>query len=179
MKELSRFSKRVVLRNGSPSLIRAIRPDDKHRLSEAFHRLTGKSVYFRFFTEKQELTEKDLKYFTEINFNDHVAIVATITSEKKEKIIGVGRYLELEKRGLKRIAEVAFAVDDEHQNLGVCTILFKEITAIAQNKGISALEADLLRDNNKMLEIFQRSGFNLKTTAKRGVLHIEFGIQRQ
>lgn len=179
MTKLSQFSHRVVLRNGSPALIRAIRPDDKKRLVDGFHRLTGKSIYFRFFSAKEELTEKELKYFTEIDFEHHVAIVATIISEGKEEIIGVGRYIELREKGPERVAEVAFAVDDEHQNLGVGTILFEHLVVIAQNNGISRLEADVLLDNKNMLEIFKHSGFKIKTTMRNGVPHIEFSITGQ
>jgi len=176
MTTLRQFSHRVVLRDGSSSLIRAIRPDDKQRLLDGFHRLTGKSIYFRFFGAKQELTEKELTYFTEIDFEHHVAIVATIISEEKEELIGVGRYIELKEKGPERVAEVAFAVDDEHQNLGVGTILFEQIVTIAQNNGISRLEADVLPDNRNMLGIFKHSGFELKTTMRNGVAHIEFSI---
>ena len=65
--ELSELSYSVALRNGRSALIRAIRPDDKRRLLDAFHRLSGKSIYFRFFSLKKELTKKELKYFTEID----------------------------------------------------------------------------------------------------------------
>jgi GNAT superfamily N-acetyltransferase len=179
MTKLSQFLHRVVLRNGSSSLIRAIRPDDKQRLLDGFHRLTGKSIYFRFFGAKQELTEKELAYFTEIDFEHHVAIVATTVKEGKEEIIGVGRYIEFKEKGPERVAEVAFAVDDEHQNLGVGTILFKHLVAIAQNNGIARLEADVLLDNKNMLEIFKHSGFKVKTTMSNGVTHIEFSIAGQ
>ncbi|MFW2371588.1 MAG: N-acetyltransferase family protein [Gammaproteobacteria bacterium] len=179
MTKLSQFPYHVVLRNGSSSLVREIKPDDKQRLLDVFHRLNGKSIYFRFFSAKHELTEKELKYFTEIDFEHHVAILATIISEGKEEIIGVGRYIEFEDNNSERVAEVAFAVDDEHQSLGVGTILFEQIVTIAQNNGISKLEAAVLLDNKNMLEIFRHSGFNLKTATENGVVHIEFNIVGQ
>jgi len=179
MTKLSLFSHHVVLRNGISSLIRAIRPDDKQRLLDGFHRLKGKSIYFRFFSAKKELTEKELKYFTEIDFEHHVALVSTIVSDGKEKIIGVGRYIELKDKSKKRVAELAFAIDDEHQGLGVGTILFEHILTIAQNNGIAVLQADVLLENKSMLEIFQHSGFRLKSITGSGVVHIEFSITGQ
>ena len=176
MTNLKQFSQRVILRNGDSSLIRAIRPDDKKRLLDGFHRLTGKSIYFRFFNAKQELTETELKYFTEIDFEHHVAIVSTIIKEREEEIIGVGRYIELKQKGDERTAEVAFAVDDEHHHLGVGTILFEHLVTIAKNNGISRLEADVLLGNKNMLKIFSHSGFKLKKTMNNGVTHIEFTI---
>jgi len=176
MMNLSQFSQHVFLRDGRSSLIRAIRPDDKQRLLDGFHRLEGKSIYFRFFSAKKELTEKELEFYTEIDFEHHVAIVSTILRNEKEIIIGVGRYIEFVDNDTERTAEVAFAVDDEHQNLGVGTILFEHLVTIAQNNGITRLEADVLLDNRNMLDIFEHSGFQLKKTTKSGVTHIHFDI---
>jgi len=179
MTNLAQYSCSIILRNGDSSLIRAIRPDDKKRLLDGFHRLKGKSIYFRFFSAKRELTEKELKYFTEIDFEHHVALVSTIIKNGDEEIIGVGRYIELKQKGPERVAEIAFAVDDEHQNLGVGTILFEHLVTIAQNSGIARLEAEVLVGNNNMLELFSHSGFKLKTTRSSGVAHIEFSIAGQ
>lgn len=176
MTNLSRLSQYVVLRDGTPSLIRAIRPDDKQHLLEGFHRLRGRSIYFRFFSAKKGLTEKELKFYTEVDFERHVAIVSTINCDAKEQIIGVGRYIEISDNDRERVAEVAFAVDDEHQNLGVGTILFEYLVSIAQNNGITSLEADVLLENRNMLDIFKHSGFKLNKATRSGVTHIQFNI---
>ena len=83
MINLGQLPQEVVLRNGTTSLIRAIRPDDKQRLLDGFHRLWGKSIYFRFFNANKGLTEKELKFYTEVDFEHHVAIVSTIKSDGK------------------------------------------------------------------------------------------------
>lgn len=176
MMELNQYSRRINLRDGTPALIRAIRPDDKQSLLDGFHRLTGRSVYFRFFSAKRSLTENELKIFTEIDFEHHVAIIASIQIEDKEIFIGVGRYIELKDKKSERVAEIAFAVYDEYQNLGVGTILFEQIVTIAQKKGITSLEADVLLENKSMLDIFENSGFILKTTIANDIAHIEFKI---
>jgi len=176
MEKLRQFSSHLVLQNDTTILLRAIRTDDKQRLIDGFHRLTGKSIYFRFFSGKQKLTEKELKFFTEIDFEHHVAIVATIVNDEEEKIIGVGRYVELEEKSTEKVAEVAFAIDDAHQHLGLGTILFEHIVTIAQKNGFSKLVADVLFENKKMLEIFEHSGFKIHMTIDHGVIHIMFSI---
>lgn len=176
MKNLKEFSSKAVLQNGTLVHLRGIREDDKQRLLDGFHRLTGKSIYFRFFSSKKKLTQKELKYFTEIDFEQHIALVATIVKDKEEEIIGVGRYIELEEKSTAKVAEVAFAIDDEHQRMGLGTILFKHLVKIAQNNGISKLIADVLLENKSMLEIFEHSGFKLHMTIDHGVIHIAFDI---
>ena len=179
MKNLKEFSSQAVLRTGTSVHLRAIREDDKQRLIDGFHRLTGKSIYFRFFSGKKKLTQKELKYFTEVDFEHHVALVATIVNDNEEEIIGIGRYVELEDNETEKVAEVAFAIDDIHQHLGLGTLLFEHLLIIAQKNGISKFVADVLLENKKMLEIFEHSGFNLHMTIDHGVIHIVFSIDSQ
>jgi len=174
---IKELSQDYFLRDGTPVHIRAIRPDDKQRLLDGFHQLTRESIYYRFFTHKHELTEKELQFFTEVDFNYHVAIVADVPNTDGENDIGIGRYVEFkDKGGSKRVAEVAFAVAEEYQHLGVGSLLFKQLVLIAKNQGLSRLVAEVLLDNQGMLKILKRSGFKLEITKKKGVAHIEFDI---
>ena len=63
------------LKNGQPVTVRAIRPDDKERISRAFHNLEKESIYTRLFSHKTELTDGDLKKITEIDFEREVGLV--------------------------------------------------------------------------------------------------------
>ncbi len=177
MAVLSQYPQDATLRDGTAVLIRAIRPDDKHRLLEGLHRLTGKSVYYRFLGARPELTEPELRYFTEIDFVHHVALVVAIPDKTTERPVGVGRYIELKDDTAERIAEIAFTVADEHQHIGVGTLLFEHIVTLAQQNGMTRLQADVLPGNRTMLDILRRSGFTLETTTQGGVMHIEFGIR--
>jgi len=62
------------LKNGTAAIIRAIRPDDKGRIVEAFRNLESESVYTRFFRHnrffrhKSELTDAELKTITEEDY---------------------------------------------------------------------------------------------------------------
>ncbi|WP_289413484.1 GNAT family N-acetyltransferase [Sulfurovum zhangzhouensis] len=179
MQNIKEFSQNVMLRNGATVQIRAIRPDDKQRLLDGFHRLTGKSIYFRFLYDKHDLTEKELKYFTEVDFDHHVALVVTKEKNHQEEIVGVGRYVQYEEESPQKVAELAFAVDDAFQDLGICTLLFEHLVTIAQEKGISKLIADVLLENKNMLEIIKHSGFKFSLVIEKGVMHIEFDIAGQ
>jgi GNAT superfamily N-acetyltransferase len=165
-----------VLRDGGFVHIRAIRPDDKQRLLDAFHRLSGRSVYLRFFGSKQDLSQKELTELTEIDFVRHVALVVTLWENGEERIIGVGRYIVMERPWPTRHAEIALAVADEHQGRGIGTILLEDLVSIARAGGISGFEADVLAENRKMLDIFSHSGFHLYRSIKSRVVHVSFSI---
>lgn len=167
------YSTEATLRDGGSVRIRAIRPGDKERLLDALHRLSRQSVYFRFFKAKEELTEKQLSYFTEIDFIRHVGLVVTLWECGDEHVIGVGRYIAL---GRHR-AEVAFTVVDEHQHRGIGTLLLKRLVPIARANGIQEFTAEVLARNVQMLKVFEHSGFDLRTSFEAGVVHVSFSIK--
>jgi acetyl coenzyme A synthetase (ADP forming)-like protein len=162
----------ALLKDGGSIHVRAIRADDRDRLVEHFGRLSARSVYYRFFGAKRRLTPKELDTFTQLDFVDRVALVATLVEDGVERIIGVGRYSVVDPAA--GVAEVAFAVADAHHGRGVGTLLLDHLAAMARAQGITVFEADVLGENNRMLEMFASSGFVAKRTSEGGVVHVTF-----
>ena len=176
--DASQYRADATLLDGTCTHIRAIRPDDKTRLLDAFLRLSGQSAYFRFFAPKKGLSIEELRYFTEPDFVNHVGLVATLYEVDEERIIGVGRYIALEEPRPGRRAEVAFAVDDAHQGLSVGTLLLRHLAPLARANGIGRFEADVLADNARMLDVFAHSAFDVKQRSRGGVVRVSFAITR-
>lgn len=168
--EVRNYSAQEVLRDGGSIHIRAIRADDKDRLLHHFRDMSQGSIYHRFFGLKHSLSEQELVRFTEIDFVSHVALVATLRIGGDERFIGVGRYVTTEPAR----AEVAFAVLDEHQGRGIGTVLLDHLGRVARAVGITEFQADVLGDNNRMLEVFAKSGFRVKRSTNAGVVHLSF-----
>jgi len=174
--DASRFAGDVVIRDGRCVHLRAITPEDRQALQDGFHRLTGKSVYFRFHGARRGLTATELRYFTELDFEQHVAIVATMQEAEGARLIGVARYIQTAAEPAGPVAELAIAVDDEHQRHGVGTALFEQIVSIARQKGIARLTADVMPGNTVMLDIFRHSGLGPDMSTVAGITHVEFDI---
>src|SRR5215475_11417590 len=173
--EARHYATDALLRDGGSIHIRAIRPDDKQRLLALFERLSSRSVYFRFFQTKQRLTDEELRYFTELDFTRDVALVATLREAQEEHIIGVGRYFRISEDGQPTAhAEVAFTVADAHQGRGVGTLLLEHLAIMARRQGIDTFEAYVLGENNRMLEVFEASGFTVQRALDTGVFHVSF-----
>jgi len=168
-----------ILRDGGKIHTRLIHPDDKKRLIDGFHHLSQQSIYFRFLGSKKELTKNELIYFTEIDYDKHIALVATIPKNGDEEIIAVGRYIQTEQPDSRPSAEVALAVVDNHQNRGIGSLLFEKLMLIARLQGhIQQFVAYVFPDNKRMLEIFNHHGFDAHSSREEDLLHITCSIYR-
>ena len=96
----------------------------------AIDRTSAQSLFRRFFGARREFPKKR-STFLDVNFVDHVAIVAKIDESGKKAIVGGARYIKLNDNE----AEVAFAVIDPFQGQGLGTILIRHIAALARTAG--------------------------------------------
>ena len=165
------FSVSEQLRDGRLICIRAIRPDDKARLTKAFHALDPQSVYRRVFHMKNELTADELRQLTEVDHVRDVALVATIGRGASELIVGGGRYM-----ASGRSAEIAFTIEEDYQQQGIARLLLQHLVQIAREHGIAQFEAQVLADNRAMLGVFERSGLPMQAKREQGVLHVTLQI---
>ncbi len=155
--------------DGRAVVLRAIRREDKEGLRKGFQRLSERSVYLRFFQAKKDLTEQELRYFTELDFETHVGLLAMLSEGGEEHGIGVGRYIVEPETGT---AEIAFVVDDSHHGLGVGTLLLEHLANIARAQGLQKFHAYVLFDNRQMLEVFEHAGFPMERTLQGNVIQV-------
>jgi len=69
-----------VLRDGTRVVLRDIRRSDAEELRRAFLALSSESRYRRFFGALTDLDEAALRYLTEVDGMNHVAIIAVVES---------------------------------------------------------------------------------------------------
>src|SRR5262249_7227833 len=129
--DVAGYSHAEFLRNGMPLEIRALTPGDRAGLKAAVDRTSSQTLYRRFFSPRGALTEAELEYFLHVDFNDHVALVATAEEGGQPVIVGGARFIVV-KPGK---AELAIAVIDAYQGRGIGLALVKSLVRIAQNIG--------------------------------------------
>lgn len=166
----------VTLKDGVTVTIRAIRPDDKAGIFEAFRNLQPESIYSRFFYQKKTLTDEELKSLTEVDFENEVALVVTTGGGEKETIIGVGRFARLDSSAGRRSAELAFTVEEDFHGQGIASCLLERLACLAREKGISLFEAEILAENQAMIAVFARSGLPMKQSMSSGVVHVTLSL---
>lgn len=162
------------LRNGLAISVRAARPEDRERISKAFAKLERETVYTRFFSYKSELRPEELARLQTMDFVHDVMLVATIPSNGDETVIASARYVASDDL---RTAEVAFVVEEDYQGLGIAGRLMQHLVAIARERGIRELEADVLADNKRMLAVFGRCGLPMRQRRDGGTVHVTLTLE--
>jgi GNAT superfamily N-acetyltransferase len=168
MLHASNYSTVETLRNGRRVEIRALRPDDRDEYVAAVSRAGSQSLYRRFFGAKRHFTEKEIGFFVNVDFIDHVALVAVAEEDGHPAIVGGGRYVV----SAPGKAEVAFMVVDRYQGQGIGAALMRHLTAIAREAGLRELTAEVLSSNKAMLKVFAKSGPSHSTRQEAGSTHV-------
>jgi RimJ/RimL family protein N-acetyltransferase len=140
------------LRDGSPILIRRLRPDDAPEVESAFLRLSAESRRLRFLTAKPSLTPAELRYLVEVDGHHHEALCALDPATNQG--IGIARWVRDERDRTR--AEVAVTVVDAWQRRGVGTLLLEALTDRARAEGITCFTAIVSADNRNMRRLLDR-----------------------
>ncbi|HYI79465.1 MAG TPA: GNAT family N-acetyltransferase [Thermoleophilaceae bacterium] len=149
-----------VLSDGTRVTIRPIEASDKQELQDGLHRLSDATVQRRFLVPKARFTRAELRYLTEVDGHDHVALVAE--SERWPGMVtAVARYVRLHDD--PDTAEAAIVVADELQGLGLGTLLAERLAAIAALHDIRRFSAEMLGDNNAAHRLMDRLQERLQT----------------
>jgi acetyl coenzyme A synthetase (ADP forming)-like protein len=160
----------VILADGGTVHVRPIGPDDADRLVTFHAHLSDETVFLRFFSPKPTLSTAEVEWFTRVDHDSRVALVA----ELGDRLVGIARYDRV--LGTDS-AEVAFVVSDEHQGRGIGTVLLERLAAAARERGITQFVAETLAQNRQMLGVFAAAGFVERTRLDGSVVHVELLIE--
>jgi acetate---CoA ligase (ADP-forming) len=162
--------------DGAGLRIRALAPSDRADIARLFAGLSARSTYMRFLNTKKALSEPELEAFTQPDFDRHVALVGVALEHGREQLVALAHYLRDD--GAPERAEVAFAVADAHQGRGIGTLLLEHLATLAREAGIATFEADVLGENNRMLDVFAASGFEVERSFADGVVAVRLPTEQ-
>jgi len=164
----------TTLSDGTAIRLRVIRPEDKPLLDTAMRRLSPESARQRFLTAKPHLTSRELRYLTEIDGIDHVAVVAVLPHDP-QMLVAVGRFVRHPDR--RDEAEVAIVVGDGLQGLGLGRTLGLVLADEAWARGIRRFTALLLGTNQAARRLFAAIAESLEVEYHDGLqeLVLELG----
>ncbi len=147
--------------DGRRFALRRMRPDDRPMYEAAVAGLSERSRYLRFGSPVPKLGERMLAQLMDLDDHRHVAYVAL--TPDGTTVVGVARFVRLEHDPAS--AEVAIAIADDWQRVGVGPLLLNRLIAHARRAGVDSLLAVRLAENRAAATLARGAGFSSATPA--------------
>jgi GNAT superfamily N-acetyltransferase len=166
-------SRREVLSDGQPVLIRPLLYGDRFELAAGYTELSPRSRRHRFFNAPGELDDRGLEYLTNLDYRDHFACVAVLEDRPVPKGVGVARYVRED--DAPTTAEVAVTVLDAYQRRGIGTLLTRTLGEVAAENGIRSFVNYVQWGNAAAIDLLTDEETRI-TPAEPGVARIEVDL---
>ena len=154
--DLRQHSDNLRLRTGKSLMLRFVEPQDAEILQAYFRSLSVRSRYNRFLGAMRELSQTELGHFIQAGADDRFSVVAVMTVDGIETIVGEARYgFEADTGRL----EFGLSIDDRWQGQGIGSAMLRNLECRAAALGAERLFGDTLRSNDGMLGLARKSGF--------------------
>lgn len=170
-----RYDERIDLADGGVLRLRLVGPEDKGLILEGFARLSPETRYRRFFSTKRGLSADELRYFTEFDGKNHLAICAVqVRPDGSEKGIGIARFVRVPEEPV--VAEAAVVVADEFQKRGLGRLLLLRLIAAARERGVERFRAMTLAENPAARALITELGGQPRATLGDDTLSVEVAL---
>lgn len=167
------LEQRLSLDDGTPLVIRPIRPEDAQSERNFVRDLSDQAKKFRFMHALNELSPAMLARFTQIDYDREMALVAFTLENEKPVQQGVARYSINQDDAS---CEFAIVVSHKRQNQGIGTRLMNALMDAARGHGLTTMEGTVLSDNNAMLLLMDELGFSRERSTEDAHLIV---VERQ
>jgi GNAT superfamily N-acetyltransferase len=144
--------------------IRPIVMADQDGIVRGFEQLSPESRVRRFFIPPSRLSESMLRYLTEIDYTNHVALGAFAVDDPGEPGVAIARYVRLSDD--PTCAEAAVTVIDDYQRRGIATVLLEALALIALRNGISRFCGYVQWENTEILDLARRVGATVQASSQ-------------
>lgn len=141
-----------IARDARRYVLRHIEADDKDRLAAAHARLSPETIHKRFLSSKPSLSRADLRYLTEVDGRDHIAIVA-VPADEPDRIVAVARCIRDAEH--PQVAEWAIVVADELQGKALGGHVARTLAEEAARLGIRSFTATTYGENQPIQRLMR------------------------
>jgi N-acetylglutamate synthase-like GNAT family acetyltransferase len=146
----------VLLRDGTPALIRRLMTEDAALYPDFLSEVTAADLRLRFFASMREVSQDLLDKL--IHYDPAHAMAFIAIEEQSGKILGVVR-LHDDADGAN--AEFAILVRSRLKDHGVGWLLMQHMIEFAKWKGLKTVHGQVLTENTAMLSMCAEFGFHI------------------
>ncbi len=154
-----KYVKSTILQDGTPVLLRPIKPEDEPLWLEMLGSCSKESLYSRFRYFFHWETHEVATRYCYIDYDREIAIVAEIIENGQKKLIGVGRLVADPDH---ETVEYAVLIVDAWQQKDLGNILTDFCLGVAEGGKLKKIVAQTTTDNKRMISVFQKRGFDVK-----------------
>lgn len=159
----------VVLFEGSPLMLRPIRPEDESAHRRLLTEANPEDLRFRFFGYGRGVSHQDIARWTQIDYDREMAFIATRTGpDGVARTLGVVRSV-CDPDNIR--AEFAILIDSNMHRRGLGQLLMRKMIDYLRQRRIKTLDGQVLMDNGPMLDFVKKFGFTAKPDTG-GIYHL-------
>ncbi|HKJ80616.1 MAG TPA: GNAT family N-acetyltransferase, partial [Ignavibacteriaceae bacterium] len=166
------YKEHVLLKNGEGLYIKPATLDDIPLVETFTKRISQESLRMRFMASVSEIPSNIIMNLCSGDFSQSGSLLA-IKGDDISQVVGIGNYVAM---GNGRSAEISFLVEDSYQGKGISTLLLERLAGLAAANGFVEFEAEVLPDNQPMLNVMKSSGFENHQVWSSDTVHIELPV---
>lgn len=155
------------LKDGTPAVLRPIKPEDEPMWHELLASCSTQSIWFRFSYLFKQTTHEMASRYCFIDYDRELGIVAEVEEDGQRKLIGVGRLVADVNH---EAAEYAVIVVDRWHGHGLGGLLTDYCLEVAKKWGVRRVVAETSKDNTRMINTFRNRGFEINDKQEQDVV---------
>ncbi len=164
------YVKHVKLNDGTEVTLRPIKPEDETLWLEMLGNCSRETIYQRFryffFWNSHEVAIR----YCFIDYSREIAIVAEVVIKGQKQLIGVGRIVADPDH---ETVEYAVLVPEAWQNKKLGSLLTDFCMDISAGWRLKKVVAQTTTDNQRMINVFKKHGFNITTDLHSEMVDVE------
>ena len=161
-----------LLKDGTPVKLRPMVPEDEDLVEGLLRSCSEETLYFRYFQRLKSFPHSFLIRFTQNDYDREIGLAAIGMPPGPEVMMGVGRLVMSPAR---ESAEFATIIADPWHGKGLGEKLISEVIKIAQDCGVKRLWGEILANNEPMLRLVGKLGFEVKAPVE-GMRRVELAL---
>ena len=172
------FARPWTMNDGTPVMIRPIRPEDEPLMVRFHKTLSDRSVYLRYFHPlllTQRVAHERLARLCHIDYDREIALVAEIRDPASgdADVVGAARIDRL--AGYDE-ARISVLISDPYQGRGLGMELLRRLVEIGKAEKLTRLTAVTSCENLSMKSVLSRLGFSMPAPDDRGMVTAELAL---
>ena len=149
---------------GRTLVLRPIRPEDEPQHAAFVERLDALDMRLRFFYSRRRIGPAEMARLTQIDYEREMAFIATAADAAgREETLGVARAVADPDN---EQAEFAIVVRSDLKGGGLGELLMRKLITHFRSRGTRRLVGDVLKENERMLELARHLGFEVDPDAQ-------------